>query len=400
MSRIALVGFVSSKPPRALAFLVAFAVIIVASFAAEPAISGSERRAEDVTLRVIGNFSRPLYVARAPGAANKGLLFVVEESGTIQVLDRNQPAPEPFLDIRSLVADEGEQGLLSVAFAPDYATSGLFYVYFSNLAGNNEVSEFRVSSSNPRQADLSSRRRVIEFQHPGATNHNGGQLNFGPDGMLWIATGDGGGSGGGDPGENAQNLDVLLGKILRIDPREPSGYSIPSNNPFVDAPGRDEIWSYGFRNPWRFSFGRDRTLLIGDVGQSAWEEIDYVTLRGARGANFGWDNYEASHLFEGPPLADHTLPIHEYAHDGELGYCSVTGGYMVRDASLPFLRDRYVYADYCSGELRTLAPKSGGTVGDQPLGITVSRPTSFGEGTYGRIYVTSRDGQVYRLVAG
>ncbi len=349
-------------------------------------------------LELVGNFTLPEYVGHAPGPASAGLLFVVEDAGTIRVLDRGTVVDHPFLDMRHLVLDEGEQGLLSVAFPNDYATSGRFYVYFTNNSGNNEVDEFQVSAADPTDAVEMTRRRVIVFAHPTFRNHNGGQLQFGPDGMLWIATGDGGGSG--DNGENAQDIGSLLGKLLRIDPRESGGsrYSVPPDNPFVGVPGRDEIWAYGFRNPWRFSFD-GRHVAIGDVGQASWEEVDYETLATARGANFGWDNFEGTHLFEGPALADHELPIHEYSSASTTANCAVTGGFVVRDPSLADLVGRYVYADFCAGELRSLVPTLGGALDDAPVGLSVTEPTSFGVGKGRRLYVASLAGPVYRLIA-
>ena len=348
-------------------------------------------------LELVGNFTLPEYVTHAPGPAGAGRLFVVEDAGTIRIVDRGTVLPNPFLEITELVEAEGEQGLLSVAFPPDYSTSGLFYVYFTNNAGLNEVDEFQVSATDPTDAVETSRRRVIVFQHSQRANHNGGQLQFGPDGMLWMATGDGGGAG--DPFENAQDRQSRLGKLLRIDPRQngTSRYSVPADNPFVGAFGQDEIWAYGFRNPWRFTFDRNR-IAIGDVGQKLWEEIDFETIAGARGANFGWDNYEATHLFEGPELIDHQPPILEYSSDDPSGNCAVTGGYVVRDPALADLVGRYVYADFCAGELRTFVPTVDGAVDDAPLGVQVLQPSSFGEGRGQRLYIASLSGPVYRLI--
>jgi hypothetical protein len=361
--------------------------------------TGAKAQSGSLTLRQIGTFASPVHVDDAPGFSD--LLFVVEQRGTIRVRQGSTVLGHFFLDIRGLVRDDGnEEGLLSVAFAPDYASSGRFYVYFTNAAGNNEIDEFRRSAADPTRADPGSRRVVLEIPHPGFANHNGGQLQFGPDGYLWIATGDGG--GGGDPGENAQDIRELLGKLLRIDPRATGGksYSVPGDNPFVHARGLDEIYAYGLRNPWRFSFDRGSgALALGDVGQNSWEEIDYETPATARGANFGWDNFEGTHLFEGPPLSAHQLPIHEYSSGLGSGNCSVTGGYVVRDPGLPTLVGRYLYADFCKGQLRSFVPSLNGASGDAPVGLTVSQPTSFGEGVANRIFIASRQGPVYRLLA-
>ncbi len=372
---------------------------IALAIAVMVAAASAQASAAPPALQLAGNFTTPQYVTHAPGPANAGLLFVVEDAGTIQIVEHRRTVGHPFLDISGIVDDGGERGLLSVAFPPDYATSGLFYVYFTNPTGNNEVDEFSVSPTDPTDALESTRRRVIVFHHPLHGNHNGGQLQFDRHGMLWIATGDGGGAG--DPQENAQNLHSPLGKLLLIDPRRTasSSYSVPPGNPFVGVPGRDEIYAYGLRNPWRFSIDRNH-LVIGDVGQESWEEIDYETFGTARGANFGWDNYEGTHLFEGPTLTQQQLPILEYSSGDATPNCAVTGGYVVRDPALPDLAGRYVYADFCGGELRSMVPTLGGAVDDAPLGLSVLEPSSFGVGPGNGLYVASLEGPVYRLVPG
>jgi glucose/arabinose dehydrogenase len=355
-----------------------------------------------LALRRVGRFENPVYVAGAPGYRN--LVFVVEQEGRIVVLKDGRRRAKPFLDIRGRVAYEGERGLLSVAFPPDYKKRGAFYVYYVNDQGSIEIDEYRRASAT--RAAPGSRRRVIVIPHPVNANHNGGQMQFlGED--LYFGTGDGG--AGGDPPNNAQNKDVLLGKLLRIDPRARGGkpYTVPATNPFVGAPGRDEIYSYGLRNPFRFSFdlttdpGHPR-IAIGDVGQNRFEEIDYTTVAAARGANFGWDALEGFHVYEdedsGTPDPGGTVkPILAYPHDRG-GSCSVIGGYVVADPSLTSLRGRYVYADYCEGQLRALTPHLRRASGDHKLGLSVSNPTSFGEDDAHHLYVTSQDGSVYRLV--
>ncbi len=240
---------------------------------------------------------------------------------------------------------------------------------------------------------------MISIAHPQFENHNGGQLQFGPDGHLYLGIGDGG--SGGDPDGNAQNTQQLLGKLLRIDPRSKGGHSSPSDNPYASGGGAPEIYSIGLRNPFRFSFDRQTDdLWIGDVGQDNFEEIDHTTLGGARNANFGWDLIEGNHGFEGSPSdpPDHYQPpVLEYSHEG--GNCAVTGGYVVRDSSLPALSGRYVYADFCGGQLRSIAAGAanpGST--DASVGLGVDRPSSFGEDNRGHIYVTSLQGPVYRIV--
>jgi glucose/arabinose dehydrogenase len=264
------------------------------------------------------------------------------------------------------------------------------------------VSEFKRSRNNPRDAKEGSHRRVLRVKHRLAGNHNGGQLQFGPDGRLYISTGDGGGAG--DPQENAQSKGSLLGKILRIDPRRKGGkrYTIPVDNPFKGRPGRDEIFSFGLRNPYRFSFDRrGRRIAIGDVGQDAREEIDYERLGKAKGANFGWDAFEGRIRFRSadasPPPRKHEKSIHDYRHGG--GRCAITGGYVVRDERIPSLFGRYVYADYCKGQIRSLVPRAGGARRDRSAKLANQRGiSSFGEDSRGRIYFANLfSGKVFRI---
>jgi glucose/arabinose dehydrogenase len=351
-----------------------------------------------VALKQIGSFESPVGVTGAPGFPK--LLFVVEQEGRIQVLEGGRK--RPFLDIRGLVGYGGEQGLLSLAFAPDYPQSRRFYVYYTDNSGAIRVDEFRRRTAT--RAAFGSRRPVIRIPHPVNTNHNGGDLHF-LGNLLFFGTGDGG--SGGDPPNNAQNKDVLLGKLLRIDPRAGGGkpYSVPGSNPFVGKPGRDEIYSTGLRNPFRFSFdtthGRPR-IAIGDVGQNEFEEIDYTTVGRAKGANFGWDAFEGFDRYEdesgGTPDPGGTIkPILAYPHSRG-NSCSVIGGYVVRDPRLGGLRGRYVYADLCEGQLRSLVPHLKRASGDRKLGLSVESPSSFGEDQRQRLYVTSLEGPVFRLV--
>jgi glucose/arabinose dehydrogenase len=353
-----------------------------------------------VALRKIGSFDAPVYVTGAPGFPK--LLFVVEQEGKIAVMKGGHRAGT-FLDLRNLVDYGGERGLLSVAFPPDYAASKRFYVYYTDSAGSIQIDEFRRSSAT--RAVSGSRRPVITIPHPVNANHNGGQLQFlGED--LYFGTGDGGSAG--DPPNNAQNTESLLGKLLRIDPRPSGGrpYTVPSSNPFVDRPGRDEIYSYGLRNPFRFSFdtvsARAPRLAIGDVGQNRFEEVDYTTVAAASGANFGWDAFEgfAPYREENSGTADPggtVKPIFAYSHDR--GGCSITGGYVVGDRGLPGLYKRYVYTDYCDGQLRSLVPHLGRAGDDRELGVSVEEPGSFGVDDRGHVYITSLAGPVYRLVS-
>lgn len=362
-------------------------------------------RAERVglALKRIGNFDNPTYVAGAPGFPQ--LLFVVEQPGKVEVLRGGHRLSHPFLDISGLVDFGGERGLLSIAFPADYKQSGDFYVYYTDKAGNIRVDEFQRAGAT--RANRGSRRNVIEIAHPVNANHNGGQLQlFGE--LLYLGTGDGG--SGGDPPNNAQNKESLLGKLLRIDPRPSGGkpYSVPADNPFVGRPGRDEIYSYGLRNPFRFSFDTTSAgpprIAIGDVGQNRFEELDYTTLAGAGGANFGWDAFEGFHPYEeensGTPDPGGTVkPIMAYSHGRDGGSCTIIGGYVVGPGGPPALRGRYLYADYCSGIVRSLVPHLHRAAKDRRTGLTVASPTSFGEDDRGRIYVCSQEGAVFRIVA-
>ena len=346
----------------------------------------------------LASFDNPVYV-HGPRGAN-GLVFVVEQEGVIRMLKGGRRQGGAFLDISDRVQSGGEEGLLSVAFSPFYENNRRFYVYFTDNGGDITVQEYRTSLNNPREAKEGSGRTVIRIGHPDNSNHNGGQLQFGPDGNLYLATGDGGGAG--DPDENAQSKNSLLGKILRIDPRRTKGkrgYTIPRDNPFVGDPGRDEIYSLGLRNPFRFSFDRKSgAIAIGDVGQDAREEIDYEARGKARGANFGWDAFEGDRRYTGdasPPPADHERPILDYPNGG--GNCAITGGYVVRDRRVRSLYGRYVYADFCKGQIRSLVPRTGGARGDRPTGIpSQGGISSFGEDARGRIYFANlSSGDVY-----
>ncbi len=357
-------------------------VLALAAALAVPALSsgGDEPSAEradgkgGVKLREVGSFDTPIYVAPAPGF--KDLLFVVERDGRIIAL-RNGDRAGTFLDITDIVAPDGEGGLLSVAFPPDYESSGRFYVYFTNNDGDIEVDEFRRGGS-PTEADAGSRREIITIPHPSFSNHNGGTAAFGPDGELYIAPGD-----GGSPSANAQNRSVLLGKLLRLDPQNP---------------GDAEIVAVGLRNPFRFSFDSEKPLIqIGDVGASSREEIDYLRFEDAQGANFGWNVFEGNQNNGGSIQGPHSAPMFDYANAAAT--CAVTGGVTVHDKKLKSLRDRYLFADVCEGELRSFAPKlkSNEAKGERPLGVKVDQPVAFGEDAKGHVYVVSLSGTVFRL---
>ncbi len=377
-----------SRPTR----LAAAALVAALAVGAGTATAGAGARAGDLRLDRIGDFDSPVYVDDAPGAPK--LLFVVEQPGSIRVMRNGKTLNRDFLDLRDRVMYGGEQGLLSVAFDPGYAHNRRFYVYYVNRGGNIEIDGFRRTRKSATRADAGSRRRVIVIDHPVNENHNGGQLQFGPDGMLYLATGDGG--SGGDPHGNAQNPGILLGKLLRIEPRKKGGYSVPNSNPFVGRDGKDEIYALGLRNPYRFSFdSRGGDIWIGDVGQDAWEEIDHVGQGNLGGSNFGWDIFEGDHDYEGGPApANYRPPVLEYSSANS--NCAVTGGYVVHDPGLPALDGRYLYADFCGGVLRSLDPQNPQR-SDAATGLELDSPSSFGEGAHGRIYVASLGGGVYRI---
>ena len=362
----------------------------------DPDAAGAQARG--VRLVPIGRFDQPLYVTSPPGDTRRQ--FVVEQGGRIFVIRGGRRLDRPFLDIRGQVLSGGEQGLLSLAFAPDYATSRRFYVYFTGRDGRQNVVEYRAASAD--SADPGSARLVLRMDDSEA-NHNGGLLLFGPDRLMYIGTGDGGGAYDqhGARG-NAQSLGSLLGKILRIDPRASGGrpYRIPRSNPFVRRAGaRGEIYSYGLRNPWRFSFDRrTQDLSIGDVGQDSVEEIDFVRRGRGRGANFGWRPFEGDRRVVDEPAPGAIAPVITHSHGA--GWCSITGGAVVRDPGLPALAGRYVYGDLCEGRIRAARLRAGRRTTGRDLGLPrVVGLSSFGEDVRGRVYVTSIEGPVYRLAA-
>jgi glucose/arabinose dehydrogenase len=353
-----------------------------------------------VRLVEVGEFEQPLYVTQPPGGELD--LYVVEKTGRIMRVLSGGARPvraEPFLDLRGEVSTGSEQGLLSGAFAPDFTRSGHLYVNFTDTEGDTRIQEFRTDPDDPSRADPASRRELLRIEQP-FDSHNGGLLLFGPDDQLYVGTGDGGSAG--DPMRNAQDLSTLLGKILRIDPDPEGGrpYGIPSSNPFVDEPGaRGEIYSYGLRNPWRFSFDRvGGALSIGDVGEDSVEEVDLVSRSEGRGANFGWSAFEGDERFNDDQDASGAIPpVLTYPLDDA---CSVTGGYVVRDEALTSLYGRYLYGDFCVGELRSFVARPGKRASDdRPLGVTVPQLSSFGQDNRGRIYAMSLNGPVYRLAA-
>ena len=340
-----------------------------------------------VELRRIATLEEPLALAVRRG---DDALYVAEKTGRVVALRDDPAKPAAVLDLRAEVSLGGEQGLLGLAFSPD---GRFLYVNFTDVAGHSHVTEFRFRDG---IADLASRREVLVVEQP-FSNHNGGNLLFGPDGYLYVGLGDGGSAG--DPMGNAQALGSLLGKMLRISPR-PSGddpYGIPPDNPFVDRDGaRPEIWALGLRNPWRYSFDRETgDLWIGDVGQNAREEIDVLPADARAGANLGWDRLEGSLPFEGDAPADAVPPVFEYANGPG---CAVTGGYVYRGSAIPDLVGSYVFADFCVGEIEAFRLRDGEAKQHRDLGLTVGGLASFGEDADGELYVLSLSGPVFQVV--
>lgn len=346
---------------------------------------------------VVRGLSSPLHITNA--ADGSGRLFVVEKAGRIRIISRGNLLAQPFLDISPLVLSRGsEQGLFAVAFHPNYRTNGIFFVHYSNQNGDTVIARYRVSSD-PDRADPASGTKILGVDQP-ASNHNGGQIAFGPDGYLYIGLGDGGGVG--DPQGNGQNRSSLLGKILRLDVDRGEPYAIPADNPFRTLEGvRPEIWALGLRNPWRFSFDRATgDLFIADVGQGVVEEVDFQPAASKGGENFGWNAMEGSRCYKPATGCNRNglvLPVAEYGHD--LG-CSITGGFRYRGAAVPSFGSTYFFGDYCTGRLWGLAPATGGTWKLAELLDSNLSVSSFGEDEQGELYVTDLSGGgIYRLAA-
>jgi glucose/arabinose dehydrogenase len=366
---------------------------------APPAQAGVAIKVDEI---VASGFSQPVQVTHAGDGS--GRLFVVEQGGRIRIIQNGTLLSTLFLDVSGLISCCGERGLLGLAFHPNYESNGYFYIDYTRAGdGATIIARYQVSGD-PNLADVGSGSTLLTIDQP-YENHNGGQVMFGPDGYLYIGMGDGG--SGGDPQNNAQNKNTLLGALLRIDVDGGSPYAIPPDNPYVGVDGADQIWAIGLRNPWRFSFDRDNgDLYIGDVGQNAWEEIDYQAANSAGGLNFGWHCLEGTHTYNTDPpcnsatyLAGLTGPIAEYGHD--LGN-AVTGGFVYRGSLYPLMKGRYFYADFGSGRIWSMVK-----TGSNP--VTWSQPelelntslniSSFGEDESGEVYVVSySDGTVRHLV--
>jgi glucose/arabinose dehydrogenase len=363
---------------------------------APPAIVAPALDALELTfIPVASGFTKPLYLTHAGDGS--GRLFVVEQAGRILIVEQGQVNPTPFLDIVSIVgSDANEQGLLGLAFHPNYASNGLFFINYTDKQGDTQIARYSVSD-NPDVADPNSAEILLTIDQPYA-NHNGGQVVFGPDGYLYIGMGDGGAAN--DPHNNGQNVNALLGKILRIDVDSGDPYAIPPDNPFAgNGQGSPEIWSYGWRNPWRFSFDlATGDMYIADVGQNQYEEV-HVELAGTPGGqNYGWRLMEGAHCFDGdcdPASQNLVLPIAEYDHGQG---CSITGGYVYRGSQFSALNGIYFYGDYCSGIIWALRREVDGNWSQAEVlqsGYTIS---SFGQDEAGEVYlVQHRTGEIFQL---
>ena len=355
---------------------------------------------------LVSGLSQPVFITSARDGT--GRLFIVEKTGRIRIWKNGALNSTPFLNITNLVSIGNEQGLLGLAFPPNYATTHKFYVDFTRADGDTIVAQYQSGTTgNADITDAHTRHTLLHIYQP-YDNHNGGMLAFGRDGYLYIGMGDGG--SGGDPQNHAQSLGSLLGKLLRIDPSGPSAtkpYKIPASNPYVGKTGLDEIWDYGLRNPWRFSFDRATgNLWIGDVGQNTWEEIDRTTWISSshpagRGNNFGWHVMEGRACYDPPTgcsTSGKTLPPVVYSHTS--GRCAVTGGYVYRGTAIPGLVGAYVFGDYCSGEIWETTATSTAIAAKTLLLDTTSSISSFGEDAAGELYVCDLNGSIYKIVPG
>ena len=374
----------SAAPSSASTVTITAAPTTLPAVATAAGVTGTKMK-----LALVATATAPLVLATRAGTTT---MYVAERAGRVRTLTPDGTLHQPILDISSDVTTDFEKGLLGLAFSPD---GGLLYASYTDASSNTRIDEFHMSGEG---VDMSSRRIVLQVVQP-AGNHNGGNIVFGSDGFLWFGLGDGGGSG--DQFNNAQNLDTLLGSILRIDPRgrDAGAYSVPPDNPFVGKGGRPEIWLYGVRNPWRWSFDRATgDLWIGDVGQNLYEEIDHLpapTL--GRGANLQWPLREGTHKFRGDAPAGSIGPVFDYDHSN--GSCSITGGYVYRGTALPSLAGAYLFGDYCEGIIYALVPKGSGYERVN-TGISVGKGAlvSFGQDSNGELYTLALSGAISKLV--
>lgn len=364
-------------------------MLLASCSAGQPAPEGTAVRLE----LFAGGLTHPLYVT-APDSDPR--VFIVEQPGRIRIVKNKELLATPFLDITDRVSYGGERGLFSVAFHPQYAKNGVFYVDYTDKKGDTHIERYSVSKD-PDVADPASAKLILKILQPYA-NHNGGLVVFGPDGMLYIGMGDGG--SGGDPKGNGQNKTTLLGKMLRLNVDHEEGYSIPEDNPFLhERESRPEIWALGLRNPWRFAFDREAGLLyIADVGQNKWEEVDVVPAKQG-GLNLGWNRMEGNHCFKPSFLCNlngAVLPAIEYDHTEG---CSIIGGYVYRGKAIPALAGHYFYADYCLSWIRSFKYIDGKITDKRQYDLGVSNNVlSFGEDSQRDLYICYENGKVYKLV--
>lgn len=388
------------KRSLALILLLMFGSLVFAQDTEPPVTTRNEPPSSDnfELQPVMQNLRRPLYVTHAGDGTER--LFILEQGGIIYVWDADES--NIFLDLTNLVTASAnqriitERGLLGLAFHPAYAENGLFFVNYTDRAGHTVVAKYQVSDD-PNFADFNSAEIIFTQLQP-FPDHNGGDMKFGLDGYLYIALGDGGAAG--DPLSAGQNPDLLLGSIMRLDVDVEAGYAIPVDNPFADGvDGAPEVWSYGWRNPWRFSFDRETgDMYIGDVGQNQWEEINFEPVDSVGGLNYGWNALEATHPFSGGSIPDDVvMPIAEYNHSD--GSCSVTGGYVYRGDAIPDLQATYLYSDYCSGIVRYAYRDAAGTWQSGILLRTNMPISSFGEDEAGELYIVDYRGTVYKFVS-
>lgn len=380
----------AAPPPSDLAVGVVLGGPTTANIALDPKVSG---------------LSSPVFITDAGDGTDR--FFIVEQSGRIKIwIPGTGVLGTPFLNIAGEVSFGGERGLLGLAFHPNYETNRKLYVYFTRSGGDIVVREYKTMVSNPNRVNKDSKRLILRIEHSAQTNHNGGMLLFGPDGYLYLGTGDGGGQD--DPHNRGQRTDTLLGKMLRIDVDGRTGgkgYGIPSSNPYVGEPGKNEIWQRGLRNPWRFSFDNaNGNLWIGDVGQDSWEEIDRAIDNASgpgRGINWGWDVLEGTHCHSpssGCNTTGKTKPVTEYANAGSR--CAVTGGYVYRGTDISALVGGYVFADYCTGEIFVISAGASDGVNPTLLENTPYLISSFGERPNGELFVVGLGGTIYQIVPG
>lgn len=368
-----------------------------------PENSAAAQPAPYQLVEIASGLTRPLYVTHAGDGS--GRLFIVEQGGLIKIWQDGAVLDTPFLDVSELISQEArsadytERGLLGLAFHPDFAANGQFFINYTERQNHGTiVARYTVSADDPNRADPASEVQLLYVPQPYG-NHNGGHMAFGPDGYLYISLGDGG--SGGDPQGNGQNLGTLLGTLLRIDVNVEDGYAIPPDNPFVgNDTARPEIWAWGLRNAWRFSFDRETgDLYIADVGQYSWEEVSFQPADSPGGENYGWNAYEGTHEFSGnPPASDVVMPILEYGHSN--GRCSITGGYVYRGADVPGLQGVYFYGDWCTGTIWTAWQGEDGVWQSQVSLESGRRISSFGEDEDGELYVVDHGGALLKIAPG